>query len=858
MFQRHNAGLGSQARNRTRRHRGRIAAFLVVAVCALALIGPVGTSWADTTASAPAPSGSLQAQTVGGQDASAAADTSSGEEAARTEGSLASAAGNPQGAQGETAAVAAGAEQSVAGTSADGSGEIAAADSANDAGRSGETQADKASAAAKKAPAADEALPQGSPVYADGRNGSDSNSGTQDSPVKTFDRAKELLSQTGGDVIYASGALSPTSGGQTWSLDGKTLKRAADYHGDLVQVTKDLTLTDIVLDGARDEGEYGLAASAGDGNGGSLAYVENATLTLGSGAILQNNRVEDRGHWYFEAGGGVFVRNGTLNIAGGIIRNNEAVQGGGVFAIYQSTVNLTAGSIEGNHSLCGDARPQKGYGGGVCLWDGPHMTMSGGSIVNNHADMAGGGVSVGTRYCAENDAATFTMAGGLIDGNISDGCGGGIYVQCGYPEGGNSMSGKGTYSIARITGGTISNNTMTDQSNVDNRFGGGGIYVNGYGEQYGFHNGELYLENVEISGNTADRSGGGLAACPVSKVKVWVNNGAVLFGNDASDAREIYILSSQYLGAHSGNPPYEISPSMLGGGAYKWFYSDGTEVPLNELAGILDAAQNQSLRLDNGLSADDAAVQTALSLAKAHIVNNYSATSGGGIGSNGSVFIGSSPDTTQIEAAKVWNDDDDAEGVRPSSVTFELYRNGQYMGFQVVSADDGWKTRFSGLPTTDADGNAYAYTVQERQVEGYTATVSGNAADGFVVTNTPGTPDVPDNPPTPPDTPGTPDTPDNPPSTPDQPDNPPTTPDQPQAPPTPPDQPETPSTPDNPPATPDQPDAPSGQTEPSASTPATGDGMPWMPVGLVLVAAGCIATIAAGARRRASREGANK
>ena len=145
---------------------------------------------------------------------------------------------------------------------------------------------------------------------------------------------------------------------------------------------------------------------------------------------------------------------------------------------------------------------------------------------------------------------------------------------------------------------------MTDQSNVDNRFGGGGIYVNGYGEQYGFHNGELYLENVEISGNTADRSGGGLAACPVSKVKVWVNNGAVLFGNDASDAREIYILSSQYLGAHSGNPPYEISPSMLGGGAYKWFYSDGTEVPLNELAGILDAAQNQSLRLDNGLSAE--------------------------------------------------------------------------------------------------------------------------------------------------------------------------------------------------------------------------------------------------------------
>ena len=93
-------------------------------------------------------------------------------------------------------------------------------------------------------------------------------------------------------------------------------------------------------------------------------------------------------------------------------------------------------------------------------------------------------------------------------------------------------------------------------------------------------------------------------------------------------------------------------------------------------------------------------------------------------------------DTIDVAVNKVWNDNNNAAKVRPSSVTVKLYANGADTGKSLkLNGDNSWKGSFTGLPIS-ADGKAIAYTVKENSVAKYTASVSGTAAKGFTVTNT--------------------------------------------------------------------------------------------------------------------------
>ena len=380
-----------------------------------------------------------------------------------------------------------------------------------------------------------------------------------------------------------------------------------------------------------------------------------------------------------------------------------------------------------------------GTGGGICVWRGATMDFSGGTISGNKAFNRGGGISVGGgNTFAYDNQSILTMAGGTISANKAGSAGGGIFVQAGVAP--DKGYGPATYCVAKITGGELIDNKMTGEGNSNMSFGGGAIYVNGYNATDIYHNGELYLEKAVVTDNSASIAGGGYAGCPVSVTNVCLTNGSVFYGNstDNGNARELYVLASTAYGTHSGDPVYEISPSMLGGGAYKWVYDDGGEVPLNKLAGTLSAMRQESLSLSNALDGSSPAVQKALGLTKVRIAGNTSVTRGGGIGSNGSVFIGKELEVTEISLTKKWSDADNADGLRPESVVAELYRDGEYVGYQTVKADaDGnWSTTFKNLPKADADGNAYTYTVKERAVEGYTSKVTGDAANGFTITNT--------------------------------------------------------------------------------------------------------------------------
>lgn len=89
----------------------------------------------------------------------------------------------------------------------------------------------------------------------------------------------------------------------------------------------------------------------------------------------------------------------------------------------------------------------------------------------------------------------------------------------------------------------------------------------------------------------------------------------------------------------------------------------------------------------------------------------------------------------EVSVEKVWDDSDDLDGLRPSGVTVNLLSNGSVADTIVLNEGNNWFYEFTGLPTKDSSGKGIAYTVQEVVPDGYTPLISGNAADGYVITN---------------------------------------------------------------------------------------------------------------------------
>ena len=98
------------------------------------------------------------------------------------------------------------------------------------------------------------------------------------------------------------------------------------------------------------------------------------------------------------------------------------------------------------------------------------------------------------------------------------------------------------------------------------------------------------------------------------------------------------------------------------------------------------------------------------------------------------------PQTTTVPVTKVWYDANDQDGKRPASITVHLQKSldGQTpatVASATITEADNWTTTFSNLPAYEA-GKKIAYTVVEDEVSEYTTTISGDAANGFTITNT--------------------------------------------------------------------------------------------------------------------------
>lgn len=93
------------------------------------------------------------------------------------------------------------------------------------------------------------------------------------------------------------------------------------------------------------------------------------------------------------------------------------------------------------------------------------------------------------------------------------------------------------------------------------------------------------------------------------------------------------------------------------------------------------------------------------------------------------------PAKTQVPVKKVWKDENNQDGKRPTSVTVKLLADGQDTGKTLeLTEANGWAGSFKDLDA-DKGGTPIQYTVVEVTVAGYTSKVTGDAASGFTITN---------------------------------------------------------------------------------------------------------------------------
>lgn len=95
------------------------------------------------------------------------------------------------------------------------------------------------------------------------------------------------------------------------------------------------------------------------------------------------------------------------------------------------------------------------------------------------------------------------------------------------------------------------------------------------------------------------------------------------------------------------------------------------------------------------------------------------------------------PGRTSVTVTKAWVDNDNKGNKRPSEIKVQLYADGRESGSSVtLNEANKWTYTWTGLDEKNG-GTTIAYTVKEiGTVDGYEASVSGDARTGYTITNT--------------------------------------------------------------------------------------------------------------------------
>ena len=95
------------------------------------------------------------------------------------------------------------------------------------------------------------------------------------------------------------------------------------------------------------------------------------------------------------------------------------------------------------------------------------------------------------------------------------------------------------------------------------------------------------------------------------------------------------------------------------------------------------------------------------------------------------------PGKTSVTVTKAWVDNNNRNNHRPDAIKVQLKADGVNSGEEItLNAENNWTYTWSDLDQKKA-GKDIAYTVEETgKAAGYISTVTGNAEEGFIITNT--------------------------------------------------------------------------------------------------------------------------
>lgn len=498
--------------------------------------------------------------------------------------------------------------------------------------------------------------------------------------------------------------------GGTFNLQSGTLTQKKDCNvGNLIYAENGSTVNM--------SGGYVCGASTNTWANGAGVMVSNeggsaSTLNLIGGVIAGN--CASSGGGVYAKGSAVKVTSGVISgkVTSGVISGNStfgAGLGGGIMA-EGGIVTVSGGYVTNNRmaKFCGNEGDGCHGGAGLAANNGAHVTISGGQITGNYSEEAGGGVyvtDVGRQGWSRKDTAWLTITGGTIASNVSFRSeGAGIRV--------------GQMVDAMVNGSSKDSPVYITNNHCMSRFdwGGGGVFVQG-DSNTASNAGRLFVYNSYISANIAGGYGGGVAVCPTGKTLVTNTEGTAIFGNSSAGADYDYHddYNAQDNTGNEGKPhlsegghdknqdftAYNKNPAIFRENGHADFFlaatghSDPIAAVIGKMLGGGDAWFSGSIELEkkisipanggvqvknsiglsSGVNAGDDAATAAQGLATTFITGNYSWNHGGGIMSNGDLYLGQPADTyvypsLKLKATKAL----DGRDLKDGEFTFRVYR----------------------------------------------------------------------------------------------------------------------------------------------------------------------------------------
>lgn len=492
-------------------------------------------------------------------------------------------------------------------------------------------------------------------------------------------------------------------------------------------------------------GGYVCGASTGtSGTGAGIIVNKNgdaSSLNLTGGVIAANYALKGAG--VYSNGSNVSISKDAV-ISGNATFNGESDQPGygcGIMA-EGGIVTVSGGCITNNRmtKFCRNDGWGCHGGAGLAANKGAHVTIFGGQITGNYSEEAGGGVYVTNQD--QQGMAWLDIRGGIIASNVSY-----------RSEGAGIRVGQ---QVDAMINGTPNSKVYITHNRCMSRFdwGGGGIFVQGNsiaGKEKTA--GRLFVYNSYISSNTAGGYGGGVAVCPTGKTLVTNKEGTAIFDN--SSARDEHSANEYDKTNGTGN---DGTPHLSAGGAEgtnktedqeaynsedfrKYGHADfflaatGHTTPVavvsGKMLGDIDAKYSGSIELKgpitipangvaqvknsigliSGVSAKDKAVAEAVQNDRVttFITDNYSWNHGGGIMSNGDLYLGEPADTyvypsLKLKATKELTGRD----LKDKEFTFTVYRKASDTAKAPYWKNDEFDKggcEFVGSVPNNADGN---------------------------------------------------------------------------------------------------------------------------------------------------------